>query len=278
VDLDTLLDQVRPSADHPVVFLTGAGFSAASGIPTFRGPEGYWTVGSRSYRPMELATHAAFTQMPREVWRWYLYRKGICNQAEPNEAHHALAELEARLGDAFALITQNVDGLHRRAGSTDERMCEVHGNIDRMRDAVTGERLPIPDELAHTDRDGTLSDEAWARLVNPSTGHRCRPHVLWFDEVYREDWYRSDTAMERAAAASLLVVVGSSGAAALPMHATAAAAESGALLIDINPDADNPFATFARRYPRGLDLRADAVEGVAEVARRLHAAADPRRE
>ena len=267
--LDELLDRVVPTPRRPAVFLTGAGFSVASGIPTFRGPEGYWTVGSEVYHPQDLATNAAFSRMPREVWHWYLYRKGICNQAQPNEAHHALARLEERLGDAFVLITQNVDGLHRRGGSSDERMCEVHGNIDLMRDLVTGERLPIPDDLALTDRDAPLTDAMWAQLVNPATGNRCRPHVLWFDEYYRDDFYRSDRAMGAAADASVLVVVGSSGAASLPMHAAAAVAEGGGFFVDINPDPSNPFAVFAERYPRGAALGTGAVEGVARVADRL---------
>ncbi|MCA9686135.1 MAG: RNA polymerase subunit sigma, partial [Myxococcales bacterium] len=107
-ELDTLLARTEPKK---VVVLTGAGISAESGIPTFRGPEGYWTVGAREYHPQELATLQAFNRMPREVWHWYLYRRGICRAAEPNPAHFALVELERALGDRFTLITQNVDGL-----------------------------------------------------------------------------------------------------------------------------------------------------------------------
>src|SRR6185312_3235449 len=110
--------------DAPIVVLTGAGVSAESGIPTFRGKEGYWTVGSREYHPQELATHAAFTRMPWDVWAWYLHRRAVCRRAEPNAAHHALARLPCDL------ITQNVDGLHRRAGS---RPYAIHGDIDHMR-------------------------------------------------------------------------------------------------------------------------------------------------
>src|SRR6185503_4423173 len=99
-----------------VVALTGAGVSAESGIPTFRGKEGYWTIGAREYHPQELATHAAFEEMPWSVWAWYLYRRGVCMRAQPNAAHAALVRLATRLPDRFALVTQNVDGLHRRAG------------------------------------------------------------------------------------------------------------------------------------------------------------------
>ena len=135
---------VRERADEPgpLLWLTGAGISAESGIPTFRGPEGYWKVGSRNYHPQELATRAAFGAMPDEVWAWYLYRRAVCRAAEPNAAHHALVELEERIGPRFRLITQNVDGLHQRAGT--KRVYAIHGNIDEMR-AVSGRvTAPIP--------------------------------------------------------------------------------------------------------------------------------------
>ncbi|NNE36864.1 MAG: RNA polymerase subunit sigma, partial [Gammaproteobacteria bacterium] len=80
-----------------VTFLTGAGISAESGIPTFRGPEGYWSVGSREYQPQEMATYAMFCQHPDEVWKWYLYRLGVCQDASPNDGHKALVELETYL-------------------------------------------------------------------------------------------------------------------------------------------------------------------------------------
>src|SRR3954464_8111708 len=108
--MQAVLDACRAALDRPgpVIALTGAGVSAESGIPTFRGKEGYWTVGSREYPPQELATHAAFEAMPWDVWAWYLYRRAVCRRAEPNPAHVALATLDCDL------ITQNVDGLHRR--------------------------------------------------------------------------------------------------------------------------------------------------------------------
>ena len=86
-------------APGPVVVLTGAGVSAASGIPTFRGRDGYWTVGSTQYTPQEMATLDMFGRHPEVVWGWYLYRRGVCLQASPNVAHTALVELERALGD-----------------------------------------------------------------------------------------------------------------------------------------------------------------------------------
>src|SRR5690606_10651146 len=106
-----------------ILVLTGAGISAESGIPTFRGEEGYWRIGSRNYYPEELATRAAFSRMPDEIWGWYLYRRSVCRAASPNAGHLALAELERGLverneGDRFLLVTQNIDGLHLRAGNS----------------------------------------------------------------------------------------------------------------------------------------------------------------
>ena len=117
----------------PVTVLTGAGISAESGIPTFRGPEGYWTVGSAEYHPQEMATVRMFEQAPDDVWAWYLYRLGVCRRAQPNAGHLALVEMEALLGDRFTLITQNVDGLHLQAGNSPQRTFQIHGNISFMR-------------------------------------------------------------------------------------------------------------------------------------------------
>lgn len=249
-----------------VVVLTGAGISAESGIPTFRGKEGYWTVGSREYHPQEMATHAAFDRMPEEVWRWYLYRRGVCRAARPNPGHLALTRLEDAIGDRFALITQNVDGLHLRAGNTQSRTMQVHGNIDFMRcTARCGVGLvPIPDTAPRPARTDALDEQDFRALACPSCGAAARPHVLWFDEYYEEELYRSETAMEHAAEADIFVVIGSSGAASLPMHATGQAASAGALVIDINPG-QNPFAAFARERADGFAVQAGAGAGLPPI-------------
>lgn len=246
-ELCRLLDRGR---EGRVCIITGAGMSAESGIPTFRGEEGYWVVGSREYRPQEMATRVAFTNMPREVWRWYLYRRHICRAAGPNPGHVALARLEQALGDRFSLVTQNVDGIHLRAGNTLERTYQVHGNIDFMRAANDGvsNLIPMDPELV-LDKLAPMTDEMWARLVCPD-GQRARPHILWFDEYYNEMLYRSTTAMTAAASCDLLLIIGTSGAASLPMHATAEAARAGAAIVNLDPY-DNDFAVFARDSSRG---------------------------
>lgn len=270
--LDTLLAQAR-AARGPVVLLTGAGISAESGIPTFRGPEGYWRVGSRNYRPMELATAAAFAQVPDDVWGWYLYRRAVCRAAPPNAAHQALVQLEHALGDRFLLVTQNVDGLHLRAGHDPRRVYQIHGYIDAMRCAAgcSRELTPIPEALDGWDKGRLPGDAERALLSCPRCGGRARPHVLWFDECYNEDWFRFDSSLAAARAASLMVVVGTSGATNLPTQMVDEVARRGVPWIVVDPD-DTPFAELAARSPSGLLVRGTACAVVPELARRLASA------
>ncbi|KIG13778.1 NAD-dependent protein deacetylase of SIR2 family protein [Enhygromyxa salina] len=267
-ELDALLSRIRPER---VVVVTGAGISAESGIPTFRGPEGYWTVGSQEYHPEDMATQVAFSNMPREVWRWYLYRKAVCNQAAPNVAHLALAKLEQALGDRFMLVTQNVDGLHLRAGSTHARTIQVHGSTDLMR-AIEGDDtpIPIPASMPILGRNDPISDEAWELLTTPD-GRRTRPHILWFDECYNERLYRAESALTAAKSCDLLVVVGTSGAAAIPYHVAAVALRRGVGIIDINPE-PNPFSEHALDQAKrgsGLWLQGTGSQWVPELVARL---------
>ena len=236
------------------VALTGAGISAESGIPTFRGKEGYWTVGAREYHPQELATHDAFSHMPWDVWAWYLYRRGVCRAAEPNPAHHALVRWERALGDRFALVTQNVDGLHRRAGST---AYPIHGDIDLMRCAADCvlDRWPIPDDVPALAKGDAVSSQIRARLVCPRCGGMARPHVLWFDESYDEPRFHLDTVRRLAARAALLVVVGTSAQTNLPWQVVTLAGRAGATIIDVNVE-DNPFGDLATHVVRSPAAKA----------------------
>ena len=259
-DLDRVIAACKTAlgTDGRVVALTGAGVSAESGIPTFRGKEGYWTVGSRDYHPQELATHEAFVRMPWDVWAWYLYRRGVCNAAAPNAAHHALVRWDAVLGDRFALVTQNVDGLHRRAGSPDARMFPIHGDISLMRcanDCVL-HRWPIPDSVPALGKGEPVAAEHKALLVCPRCGGMARPHVLWFDESYDEERFFLETSRRVAAAARVLVVAGTSAQTNLPWQVVTLAARAGAVIVDINVE-DNPFAEIAVQTPGGA-LRGSA--------------------
>jgi NAD-dependent deacetylase len=232
--------------DGHVLALTGAGVSAESGIPTFRGKEGYWTVGSREYHPQELATHASFTQMPWDVWAWYVYRRGVCRAAEPNAAHQALVRWDERLGERFGLVTQNVDGLHARAGSPSDRTYPIHGDINLMRCAhdCCLDRWPIPDDVPALAKGASLTAEHRALLRCPRCGAMARPHVLWFDESYDEPRFFLETTRRLAGEATLLVVAGTSAQTNLPWQVVTLAARAGATIVDINVE-DNPFAEIA---------------------------------
>lgn len=229
--------------------VTGAGISAESGIPTFRGAEGYWTVGSRNYQPQEIGTWAMFRQQPREVWRWYLYRRGVCRAAQPNEGHLALSQIAAKLGDRFTLVTQNVDGLHLRAGHAVDNCFEIHGNLDFMRSTNLHDKrlLALDDDIVLRSRDEAISADMWQRLHWPDDGRLARPHVLWWDETYDEVLYRFNSSLRVAYETDLLFTVGTSGATNLPNHIFFITLEQGGTVIDINVR-DNWFAQYARQY------------------------------
>mgnify|MGYP001564478360 CR=1 FL=1 len=200
-----------------VAVLTGAGVSAESGVPTFREAQtGWWA----QFRPEELATPTAFRRNPKLVWAWYVWRRELVAKAEPNAAHRALVELEQRV-PGFTLITQNVDGLHQRAGSRD--VIELHGNIARTKcfdEDVVIERW---------DETGDVPPRC------PRCGGLLRPDVVWFEESLPADALAR--AFKCSAACDLFVCVGTSTvvqpAAELPFHALA----QGATVVEINPGA-----------------------------------------
>lgn len=268
-ELGAILDRGR-EGEGPIVFLTGAGISAESGIPTFRGEEGYWTVGSTNYHPTEMATYAAFTRMPEEVWRWYLYRRSVCRRAKPNAAHLALVELERALGDRFLLITQNVDGLHLRAGSSLERTYQIHGNIDFLRCEEEHPRLrPVPLEVGeHWEKDTPFDAVTRKLLACCEGGSLARPHVLWFDESYDEPLFRFESSIRAASTASLLVVVGTSGQTSLPFQIVSIAARRGIPLVVVNAD-ESPFSEAAERSKNGVFVRGAAGDHVPAIVGRL---------
>jgi len=199
-----------------VAVLTGAGISAESGIPTFRGAQGLW----RKFRAEELATPEAFDRDPRLVWEWYDWRRKLIAEAAPNPGHRTLAAWQ-RAFHSFSLITQNIDGLHELAGSSDP--IELHGNIWKT-------RCP---------RDGTVRENRDVPLAEipprcPDCEGLLRPHVVWFGESL--DSRILDEAFRRCSACQVLFVIGTSAvvhpAAALPL----AAAEAGAVIVEINPE------------------------------------------
>jgi NAD-dependent deacetylase len=197
-----LVTQLR-AAQH-VVVLTGSGISAESGVPTFRDAQtGLW----ERYRPEDLATPQAFQRDPRLVWDWYRSRRALVVQAEPNAAHHALVALARRVR-LLTLVTQNVDGLHQRAGSED--VVELHGNLARDR---------CFDEGTLVERCDETSGDGPPRC--PRCGGRVRPDVVWFGEALPTG--ALETALHAARTCDLLLAIGTSGlvhpAATLPIEA-----------------------------------------------------------
>jgi NAD-dependent deacetylase len=197
-----------------IVAFTGAGMSAESGVPTFRGDQGIW----KKFKPEELANFDAFMRNPELVWEWYKARKQIIAAIQPNAGHYALATME-KYFKHVAIITQNIDNLHRRAGSS--TVYELHGNIERnyclgCGKYYTTEEILQQDKVPHC----------------PACDGLIRPDVVWFGELLPdEEWNSSVTAAERA---DIFLSVGTSGvvypAASLPLMAKLA----GAYVVEIN--------------------------------------------
>ncbi len=273
--MEAVLTACRAALDRGsgrIIFLTGAGVSAESGIPTFRGKEGYWTIGAREFHPQELATHAAFEQMPWDVWAWYLYRRSVCRKAGPNDGHRALVRLDAlnngSAADRFALVTQNVDGLHRRAGSRAEHVFAIHGDIQQMRCAAecVATRWQVPEEVGDLDKGQPVSEAAKRLLVCGVCGGMARPHVLWFDESYDEERYHLDTVRELAMEAALVVVAGTSAQTNLPWQVVTLGGRAGATIVDVNLE-DNPFGEIAKKS--GGVIRGPAAAALTAIVDRL---------
>jgi NAD-dependent protein deacetylase/lipoamidase len=193
-----VLDAIRDLAAllrerQPVVVLTGAGISTESGIPDFRSATGIWA----QYDPMEYATIRAFRRDPVKVWEFYALRFSVLTQAEPNAGHHALAELESR-GLVEAIVTQNIDGLHQRAGS--RQVLEVHGSIRTASCLECGEQVSLEEVVA------SLHDRVAPPC--PRCGAILKPDVVMFGELLPVA--ALDRAVELARGAGLLLAVGSS--------------------------------------------------------------------
>ncbi len=251
-----------------VLVLTGAGISEESGIPTFRGPEGYWTVGQENYRPEDLATLANFNRLPEDIWGWYLYRRGVCVRAEPNPAHRAFADLEAAVGDRMTLVTQNVDGLHLRAGNTIPRTFQIHGNIQYMRcaDSCGAQPLPVPAKLTlDWAKNRAIGPKDWQLLQCADCHGRTRPHVLWFDECYDEERFRLDSSQDAAATCSILVIVGTSGTTNLPTQIARIAAMRNVPVVVVDKD-PSQFAELAQVSTKAYLAQGDAVALLPAIA------------
>ena len=218
------------SEANRVAALTGAGISAESGVPTFRGAGGLW----RNYNPQELGTPEAFTRDPRLVWEWYDWRRGLIAKAQPNAGHAALVEFERRTSDAgerrgsFTLITQNVDGLHDRVGS--RNVVKLHGDIWVARCVACGresrnEQVPLAEIPPHC-----------------PCGALLRPGVVWFGEPLPPgEWARAEEASHRA---QVFLVIGTS-AMVYPAAGLAEIARAGGAQIAVINAEPTPLDSLA---------------------------------
>jgi len=251
-----------------VTLLTGAGISAESNIPTFRGSEGYWNIGSKHYHPQEMATYRMFSLFPYEVWKWYLYRRYICNHANANKGHLAIVKLEQNLKNRFSLITQNVDGLHIRAGNSRERTCEIHGNINLMRCSgeCSHETFEIPGRLEFEHKEMELSAEERALLICPECLTLARPHILLFDECYNEIYYKFETSMSITEKTDLLIVIGTTGNTTLPSRIISSVMRKNKPIIIVDPF-ENDVTSMVRQYHRGYYLPCKSGEILPELCK-----------
>jgi NAD-dependent deacetylase len=202
--------------------LTGAGVSAESGVPTFREAQtGLW----ERYDPLELATPEAFARDPELVWRWYRWRRDLVAAAEPNPGHRALAEMQS-LVPRLTLVTQNVDGMHQRAGSRD--VIEFHGNLFTNRCSSDG-------RIVETDADDAVP-------MCPECGDYLRPGVVWFGEPIPEDALHASFAA--AADCEVFLSIGTSSHVYPAAGLADVAQDSGAVTIEVNPSPTGQSGSF----------------------------------
>ncbi|MEM3065456.1 MAG: NAD-dependent deacylase [Candidatus Nitrosotenuis sp.] len=208
---ESLARQIKDA--QKIVFVTGAGISQESGIPTFRGKDGYW----RKYDPMQLATIDAFYENPKLVWEWYEDRRKNILAARPNKGHLAIAEL-AKYKDVVVL-TQNIDGLHQRAGS--KKVYELHGSIIRIKCTVCDYKDDITSSFD---------------VLPPKCrcGNMLRPDVVWFGEPLPQDVWME--AIKHAQSCDVMVIAGTSLVVSPANHLPIYAKQNGAVLVEVNPE------------------------------------------
>jgi NAD-dependent deacetylase len=230
---------------HRVLVVTGSGISAESGIPTFRGRDGYW----RTLDPTSLATMNAFQHDPGLVWEWYRERRTLIRRSGPNAAHQAIVEL-ARHADDLLLVTQNVDDLHARAAWNDQRLSaeaivQIHGDIFVTRCI----------RCDFTRRDVTAADDPSGVPVCPRCGSHLRPGVVWFDEELEAADVRRVEAFLRAGPCDHVLVVGTTASFEYIVEWVKQGARGGQM-IEINPDETplSPFASEVVREPAAVSV------------------------
>jgi len=240
--------------DRRVLVLTGAGVSAESGIPTFRGKDGYW----RNLDPAKLATPEAFAKDPGLVWEWYRERRQRIRNAQPNPAHKAIAKL-AQHAQEFLLVTQNVDDLHARAGSSKEKMVQIHGDIFVTRcSRCDFRRHDYEHEHEH-------EHEHESEEVDLPECPRCeglmRPGVVWFGEQLPWDELRRVENYLEAGPCDFVIVAGTTATFGYIIDWALRASTSDGELVDVNPEG-TPLSQFATQRVR--ESAAVALPGIVD--------------
>ena len=250
-----------------ISFLVGAGISAESGIPTFRGQDGYWVSGSKNYKAQEIGTKRFFNIASHEVLKFYLYRKSISEAAQPNQSHFMLKSIESLVGEQFALISQNVDGLHKKAGSSPEKTFLIHGDHDFMRcgDDCTTELYPFPKAIELKGRRKDQLTEAEIEVLQcPKCGADLRPHVLWFDEYYNEKFYKRDSVLRISKETGLLFILGTSGETTLPQVIAQNVLARSGMVVEVNI-AESYFSKLLEGKKNGIVIKAESSPFLTEL-------------
>jgi NAD-dependent deacetylase len=246
---------LRKDRKNLITFLTGAGISADSGIPTYRGSDGIWVKGTKYHKPEEFGTFKYFMNNPEEVWQFNLFRKKLFGNAMPNINHFEIAEIENLLKEKAFVITQNIDGLHLRAGN--KNIYEIHGNLREIKCSNNCKGiLPLPNIIKGKDLSEDLSTSEIENLKCVNCGKWMRPNILWFDEYYDELTNKKFSSLNIGKNSSILFVTGTSGATNLPLQIVANTLKYGGYVIDLNIE-DNHFTELLKGKKRVITIRDD---------------------
>jgi len=239
--LQTLIQEnLQKKKKNLFSFLTGAGISSESGLPTYRGIDGIWIKGTQYHKPEEFGTFKYFSKNQEEVWQYNLFWKKLIEEAQPNQGHFTLSEIENLLDKKFQLITQNVDGLHQKAGS--KNVFEIHGNKQTIRCASECSSIMLmPAELKSKELTEDLTEKDIELLHCQNCGDWLRPNTLWFDESYNEKLYFLNSTLRAAKKTGILFIIGTSGATTLPQMIAETVLQYGGYLIEINTEEDSYF-------------------------------------
>ena len=247
-ELERLIVSFARSGGNLLV-VTGEGVAAECGVAPFRSDSRPFVYQGKPYEVRELMTHELFVQTPDVVWAWHLWRLEEVRRGQPGSVHQAAARAAERLADRLRVVTECVDGLHRRSQHPTGGLFEPQGNLFFMRcaEGCTPALYPVPESLQGRPAQQPLTGPELALLRCPACGGPTRPHILWRDESYDEPFYGVNSILETARRTDLLVMAGFSGHTNLANKvAWEITHNHRARIVDVNPE-PNPVAALARR-------------------------------